>query len=169
MWIGCELSLIKVCGRIILICESLTRLRLGCRKHTPINQIQLKFDWSIRYVGDVLWLRRWMYVFFYLIIIDQRRLWPTCAHAQGSVQPRKTRPCLTERLLPAKFCSIVEIIDQRMSKDRRPNCRLWCLFVWLFAISEELIDEKCYLVIIRVKLSLSVWPIGKRHGNTFAM
>ena len=25
-----------------------------------------------------------------------------------------------------------------------------CLFVWLFAISEEFIDEKCYLVFIRV-------------------
>ena len=37
---------------------------------------------------------------------------------------------------PVKHCSLVEINDQRRSKDRRPNCCLWCLFVWLFAISE---------------------------------
>ena len=38
---------------------------------------------------------------------------------------------------PVKNCSLVEINDQRMSKDRRPNCCLWYLFVWLFAISES--------------------------------
>ena len=33
----------------------------------------------------------------------------------------------------------VEINDQRRSRDIRPNCCLWCLFVWLFAICESAI------------------------------
>ena len=63
--IGRLLSLIKVCGRIIFNLWVINGIKNGCRKHTPINQLQLKFDRSIKlpYVGDVLWLRRWMYVF----------------------------------------------------------------------------------------------------------
>ena len=49
---------------------------------------------------------------------------------QASIQSRATIGQLV------KNCSLVEINDQRRSKDRRPNCCLWCLFVWLFAISE---------------------------------